>query len=210
MWLCLPSLLPCLRNEALRPGRQWELVVQAASFLCGAQGDETGTSTSGSPPERGFPLLPQDALVLHPEKPGRLVSHWASDHTALQKPPPSPPRAVHGCLCQQLPRPAATVNSFHESRCISSQGQQRHTLGGLNSWRHTVLQARSQVGVSAGLAPSESCEDNRVQASPRASRGLRRSLACKWPASACVFPPSPCHHPHSCCAHPDHLLSAGL
>ena len=68
MWLCVPSVLPCQRNEALRPCRQWELVVQAASFLCGAQGDETGTSTSGPPPERGFPLPPQDALVLHPEK----------------------------------------------------------------------------------------------------------------------------------------------
>ena len=40
--------------------------------------------------------------------------------------------------------------------------------------------------MSAGLAPSESCEENRVQASPRASRSLRGSLACRWPASPCV------------------------
>lgn len=42
-WLCLPSLLPPLRNEALRPCRQaLQLVVQAASFLFWGPGRRDG------------------------------------------------------------------------------------------------------------------------------------------------------------------------
>lgn len=114
-----PCLSAPLRKEALRPCKQWEHVVQAAGFLCEAQGGHC--ELGGTLPGRWPPFLFLEKVEVL-TGPWSILRRSSAGPRTLQytplKSPPSPPNAVHSSAPRQRHRPQRLIQPLASSHWL--------------------------------------------------------------------------------------------